>query len=159
MKYTAYRELPDGRKMNRVTQALFPHVRIVPDIYLKPGKAPSVGFVLPVDDTNFRLFHIMRAPKGFERKARAVTDGKKWSELTEAEHQATPGDWEAQVGQGPISFHSEENLSGSDRGVGRLRQFLRRQIEIVAKGGDPLGVSYDPADELYHVQAGNYYLD
>jgi phenylpropionate dioxygenase-like ring-hydroxylating dioxygenase large terminal subunit len=159
MQYTAYRELPDGRKMNRVTQALFPHVRIVPDIHLKPGKASGVGFVLPVDDTHFRLFHILRAPAGFQRLPRQITGSKKWSELTEAEHQDTPGDWEAQVGQGPISFHSEENLSGSDRGVSRLRRFMREQIAIVANGGDPLGVSFDPADELYHVRAGNYYLD
>jgi phenylpropionate dioxygenase-like ring-hydroxylating dioxygenase large terminal subunit len=158
MKYTAYRKLPDGRELNRVTQALFPHVRIVPDIHLKAGKAKSVGFVLPVDDTSFRLFHIMRVPQGFDMKSRAVRDGKKWSELTEAEHQMTPGDWEAQVGQGAITFHSEENLAGSDRGVGRLRQFVRRQIKIVAEGGDPLGVVFDREHETYRVQAGNYYV-
>jgi len=158
MKYTAYRELPDGRKMNRVTQALFPHVRIVPDIHLKAGKASSVGFVLPVDDTNFRLFHIIRAPKGFSLLPRAHHNGKKWSELTEAEHQMIPGDWEAQVGQGAITYHSEENLAGSDRGVGRLRHFLRQQIALVASGGDPLGTAFDASGELYHVQAGNYYL-
>jgi phenylpropionate dioxygenase-like ring-hydroxylating dioxygenase large terminal subunit len=159
MKYTAYRELPDGRKMNRVTQALFPHIRIVPDIHLKAGRPRSVGFVVPVDDTHFRLFHIFRGPAGFEVIPRAVFDGKKWSELTEAEHQAVPGDWEAQVGQGAITYHSEEHLSGSDRGVGRLRQFLRRQIAIVAEGGDPSGVTFDPAGDLYHVQAGNYFID
>jgi phenylpropionate dioxygenase-like ring-hydroxylating dioxygenase large terminal subunit len=158
MKYTAYRKLDDGRELNRVTQALFPHVRIVPDIRLKAGKATSVGFVLPVDDTHFRLFHIMRVPEAFTFTARAVHDGKKWSELSPAEHQAIPGDWEAQVGQGAITFHSEEHLAGSDRGVGRLRQFLRQQIRIVAEGGDPLGVIFDPKDEIYHVQAGNYYV-
>lgn len=159
MKYTAYRELPDGRKMNRVTQALFPHVRIVPDIHLQPGQPRSVGFVVPVDDTHFRLFHTFRVPAGFEMKSRPIVDGKKWSELTEAEHQAIPGDWEAQVGQGPISLHSEEHLTGSDRGVGRLRHFLRQQITLVAKGGDPLGVSFDPADDMYHVLAGNYFIE
>lgn len=159
MQYTAYRELPDGRRMNRVTQALFPHVRIVPDIRLRAGKAMSVGFVLPVDDTHFRLFHILRAPLDFTRWPRQIIGDKTWSELTEAEHQAIPGDWEAQVGQGPISFHSEENLSGSDRGVSRLRRFMREQIAIVAQGGDPLGVTFDPADDVYHVRAGNYYLD
>jgi hypothetical protein len=158
MKYTAYRKLPDGRELNRVTQALFPHVRIVPDIHLKAGKATSVGFVLPVDDTHFRLFHIMRVPQDFVLNSRAVHDGKKWSQLSAAEHQAIPGDWEAQVGQGAITLHSEENLAGSDRGVGRLRHFLRQQIRTVAAGGDPLGVVFDEADELYHVQSGNYYV-
>jgi hypothetical protein len=160
MKYTAYRELPDGRKMNRVTQALFPHVRIVPDTHLAAGKASSVGFVLPVDDTHFRLFHIMRVPQGFDFEAQRAARGvKKWSDRTEEEKQARPGDWEAQVGQGPITFHSEENLAGSDRGVGRLRQYLRKQIKLVAEGGDPDGVTFDPAGELYTVQAGNYYLN
>jgi len=158
MKYTAYRKLDDGRELNRVTQALFPHVRIVPDIHLKAGKATSVGFVLPVDDTHFRLFHIMRVPKEFAFNSRAVHDGKTWSQLSEAEHQAIPGDWEAQVGQGAITYHSEENLAGSDRGVGRLRHFLRRQIRTVAEGGDPVGVNFDPAAETYHVLAGNYYV-
>ena len=158
MKYTAYRKLDDGRELNRVTQALFPHVRIVPDIHLKAGKATSVGFVLPVDDTHFRLFHIMRVPAEFTFTPRAVHEGRKWSELTEAEHQAIPGDWEAQVGQGPITYHSEENLAGSDRGVGRLRHFLRQQIRLVAEGGDPLGVVFDEAEETYHVQAGNFYV-
>jgi len=69
-----------------------------------------------------------------------------------------PGDWEAQVGQGAITYHSEENLAGSDRGVGRLRHFLRQQIALVASGGDPLGTAFDASGELYHVQAGNYYL-
>jgi phenylpropionate dioxygenase-like ring-hydroxylating dioxygenase large terminal subunit len=158
MKYTAYRKLDDGRELNRVTQALFPHVRIVPDIHLKAGKATSVGFVLPVDDTSFRLFHIMRVPQDFTFNARAVHDGRTWSQLTEAEHQMIPGDWEAQVGQGAITYHSEENLAGSDRGVGRLRHFLRQQIRLVAEGGDPMGVNFDPANDVYHVQAGNFYV-
>ncbi len=159
MQYTAYRDLPDGRRMERVTQVLFPHVRIVPDqFHLNAGKATKIGFVLPVDDTSFRLFHIYRVPRGSKvQAAQALLDGKRWSELTQEEHQRIPGDWEAQVGQGPISYHSEEHLAGSDRGVGRLRAFVRSQIKTVAAGGDPLGTVFDPADELYHVRAGNFF--
>jgi hypothetical protein len=158
MQYIAFRALPDGREMNRVTQALFPYVRIVPDTRLLPGEAKAVGFVLPVDDTNFRLFHISRVPKDANLQHRGIYDGRKWSELSEEEHQRIPGDWEAQVGQGPISFHSEENLVSSDRGVGRLRAFLRQQIKTVEQGGDPLGVAYKPEEELYQVRAGNFFL-
>ena len=71
---------------------------------------------------------------------------------------AIPGDWEAQVGQGPITFHSEENLASSDRGVGRLRAFLRQQIKTAEEGGDPLGLIYDPRDETYVVKAGNFFI-
>ena len=31
----------------------------------------------------------------------------------------------------------------SDRGIALLRQFLRQQVELVAKGSDPAGVSFD----------------
>ena len=158
MQYTAYRELPDGRRMNRVTQALFPYVRIVPDIHLKPGQPRSVGFVLPVDDTHFRLFHVMNLPHDATVASRPVIDERTWSQLTEEEHQRVPGDWEAQVGQGPITFHSEENLVSSDRGVGRLRALMRQQIKAVEEGLDPLGVVFDAVDEVYTVKAGNFFL-
>ena len=157
MRYTAYRKLDDGREMDRITQALFPHVRIVPAIDLSPGAAPSVGWVLPVDDTHFRLFHAMKVPETFVWRGARQQDGKSWSQRTEDEHQRFPGDWEAQVGQGPISFHSEEHLATSDIGVARLRRMLQEQIKIVQDGGDPLGVVFDPAIATMKVQAGNYY--
>ena len=31
----------------------------------------------------------------------------------------------------------------SDRGIALLRQFLRRQVELVAQGCDPAGVAFD----------------
>jgi phenylpropionate dioxygenase-like ring-hydroxylating dioxygenase large terminal subunit len=156
MRYTAYRKLDDGREMDRVTLALFPHVRIVPNVQLKPGPADSIGWVLPVDDTNFRLFHAMRVPEGFELRI-PLGDRKKWSTMTEAEHQRAPGDWEAQTGQGKISFHSEENLALSDKGVVMLRRLMKQQIKLVEEGGDPLGVNFDPAKAVHKVEAGNFY--
>ena len=56
---------------------------------------------------------------------------------------AFPGDFEAQTGQGAITLHSEEHLVESDRGIAMLRQFLRQQVELVAKGSDPAGVAFD----------------
>jgi phenylpropionate dioxygenase-like ring-hydroxylating dioxygenase large terminal subunit len=157
MKYIALRSLPDGRKLQRVTQALFPYVRIVPDQFrLLPGKATKVGFTVPVDDTHYRLFHIYRAPVGEFVQAAQLLNGKSWSDLTEEERRNVPGDWEAQVGQGPITLHSEEHLAGSDRGVGRLRQLLRKQIASVVRSNDPLGVSFT-SEGPYKVLAGNYF--
>ena len=115
----------------------------------------GIGWVVPVDDTNFRLFHAMRVPEGFN--GMPSLPGKKWSEKSEEEHQRFPGDWEAQVGQGPISLHSEENLAGSDKGIVMLRRLLKQQIKIVEDGGDPLGVIYDPAQQLMKVGAGNIF--
>ncbi len=68
---------------------------------------------------------------------RSRLNGKLWEELTAAEHRDFPGDYEAQVGQGPITMHSEENLVSSDRGVALVRRQLRQQLDAVAEGRDP----------------------
>ena len=44
---------------------------------------------------------------------RSRLNGKLWGELSEEEHQRFPGDYEAQVSQGPIALHSEEHLAPS----------------------------------------------
>jgi hypothetical protein len=129
----------------------------VPDIRMVEGPATGVGWVVPVDDTHFRLFHARRVPQDFKPPKVRHYDGRSWSELNEEEHQRFPGDWEAQVGQGPISLHSEENLATSDQGVVQLRRLLRRQIEIVKEGGDPLGVTFDQSQAVVKVQAGNFF--
>ncbi len=157
MRYVAYRKLEDGREMDRITQVLLPHVRIVPDVQMKAGPAGRIGWVLPVDDTHYRLFHAGRVPQDFVPREFRAYDGRIWSELSEEEHQRFPGDWEAQVGQGPISLHSEENLATSDLGIVRLRRYMREQIGIVRQGGDPAGVAFDPAQATVKVQAGNYF--
>jgi nitrite reductase/ring-hydroxylating ferredoxin subunit len=157
MRYSAYRKLDDGREMDRVTQVLFPHVRIVPDVRLLAGPARRIGWVVPVDDTHYRLFHAARVSGDEVPRSPRNYDGRLWSQLSEDEHQRFPGDWEAQVGQGPISLHSEEHLATSDRGVVMLRRMMRREIKKVQEGGDPLGVAFDPDAATVHVQAGNFY--
>ena len=79
--------------------------------------------------------------------------------LGEAEHQRMPGDWEAQVGQGVITAHSEEHLATSDRGVAMMRRFWKRQVEAVARGEDPAGVAFDDAGAWMGLEAGNYLLE
>ena len=137
MRYSAYRKLDDGREMDRLTYVLYPHERIVPDVRLTPGPTKGMAWVLPVDDTHYRLFHAARVPKDFTNR---VSTRRSWSAMTEEEHQDEPGDWEAQVGQGPISFHSEEHLATSDKGIAMLRRMMKKQIQVVREGGDPIGV-------------------
>ena len=159
MKYTAYRKLDDGRELDRVTYVHFPHVRIVPSVEMAAGPGSSIGWVLPIDDENFTVFHAMKVPEDFEfgARRRERLPGKIWSEMSDEEHQRYPGDWEAQVGQGPISLHSEENLRMSDKGIAMLRKLLRDQIDLVAKGGDPQGVFFDEANAVVKVKAGNFF--
>jgi hypothetical protein len=82
---------------------------------------------------------------------------KPWLEMTEAERQALPGDWEAQMSQGPISLHSEEHLATSDTGVAMVRRLLKKQIRVVQEGGDPIGVTFDPDKALFKTGGGNFY--
>ena len=52
-------------------------------------------------------------------------------------------DYEIQVSQGPITYHSDEHLVPGDQGVGMIRRGLRMQMKEVAEGRDPIGVSFD----------------
>lgn len=159
MKYTAYRKLDDGRELDRITYVHFPHVRIVPSVEMAAGAGQSIGWVLPIDDETFTVFHVMRVAKDFEfgARRRERIPGKTWGEMNDEERQRYPGDWEAQVGQGSISLHSEENLRMSDKGIAMLRKLMKEQIDIVAQGGDPQGVFYDDADAVIEVKAGNWF--
>ena len=59
------------------------------------------------------------------------------------ERQRNPNDFEAQVGQGPISVHATEHLVAHDRGVALLRRHIREGIEAVRRGE---GVPRPPQD-------------
>ena len=50
--------------------------------------------------------------------------------------------WET---QGAPTDRTQEHLGAGDEGIILLRKILREQIEIVRKGGDPMGVVRDPA--------------
>jgi len=159
VKYTAYRKLSDGREVNRISYVHLPHVRIVPSTELAAGPANTVRWVVPIDDTNMTLFNVGVFPNDFKPQRRERIPGKKWLEMTAEERQRFPGDWEAQVGQGPITLHSEEHLASSDKGIRMLRRLVREQIEIVQKGGDPQGVTFDPTKEVIEVRSGNFFKE
>lgn len=153
------RTLPDGGPFHRVTEVVMPNVRIVANPYVKRyGPSDSVAWTLPIDDTTTKIFTLYRTPRG-ERHPRMRFDGKTWDELTEDEHQRMPNDYEAQVGQGAVTFHSEERLTSTDRGVVMFRRRLREQIDAVREGRDPVGVAFAPADAVVRVEAGNYLVE
>ena len=124
------------------------------------GRVESIGWVLPIDDTSFRIYTAGRVRQsGDLARVRSRLNGKLWEELSEAEHRDFPGDYEAQVSQGAIASHAEEHLASSDRGIVMLRRLLQRQVERVRAGDDPLGVSFDSAAEPVRFEAGNYLID
>jgi nitrite reductase/ring-hydroxylating ferredoxin subunit len=160
VKVESRRRLPDGSEHRRVTEAVCPTLRVVPDPRVAQyGPVESIGWVLPIDDTSFRIYVAGRVrERGGLRSMRSRQGGKLWEELSEAEHQRFPGDYEAQTSQGPITLHSEEHLATSDKGVALLRRFLGEQLKAVAEGRDPAGVAFTEADSYVRVEAGNFLL-
>jgi phenylpropionate dioxygenase-like ring-hydroxylating dioxygenase large terminal subunit len=152
------RRQDDGSTFDRVTEAALPTLRVVPNPRVAQfARVESIGWVLPIDDTSFRIYVAGRVRQsGDIGRMRSKFNGKFWWDMTEEEHQKFPGDYEAQVGQGPITLHSEEHFGQSDRGVLMIRRLLQEQVEAVARGEDPIGVSRDPQAPPVVFEAGNY---
>ncbi len=161
VKVTSLRTLEDGRVHRRVTEAVCPTLRVVPNPRVaRYGRVESIGWVLPIDDTHYRIYVAGRVmEKGELGKSRSKMGGKAWSELTEAERRRFPGDYEAQTGQGAISFHSEEHLATSDKGVAMLRRFLEQQLKKVAEGGDPAGTAFAGVAAYVRLEAGQEIIE
>ncbi|MGN6426688.1 MAG: Rieske 2Fe-2S domain-containing protein [Leifsonia sp.] len=152
------RDLGDGRTLRRVTEVMFPNIRVVPSPKLSSGQTNMLGWVVPVDDVNFKIFTLARdTDPEFLDKLRSTHEGRPWRELDEADHQRMPGDYEAQKSQGDISLHSEDHLTTTDQGVAMVRRMMAKQIKLVAQGGTPPGVAFDEADRLVHIEGGNYF--
>ncbi|NML44967.1 aromatic ring-hydroxylating dioxygenase subunit alpha [Ramlibacter sp. G-1-2-2] len=153
------RQLPDGRTFRRISEAGLPTLRVIPNPRVgRYGPVESLGWVLPIDDHSFRIYVLGRVrEQGELHRMRSRPDGKKlWEELSEAEHQVYPGDYEAMVSQGAVAKHSEEHLATTDRGIVMLRRVLQKQLEVVQAGGNPAGVSFDPDAPPVKFTAGNW---
>jgi nitrite reductase/ring-hydroxylating ferredoxin subunit len=157
----SFRTLDDGRRLRRVTEAVLPTLRVVPSPRLhRIGRVESIGWVLPMDDTHFRIYVAGRVTeRGELSRMRSKMNGKFWWELTEEEHRRFPGDWEAQVSQGAITSHAHEHLRTSDRGIALLRRLLRQQLQVLAAGGDPVGVVRPGGEPRVSFDAGNFDAD
>ncbi len=152
------RELGDGRQLRRVTEVIFPNLRVVASPKLASGQTNMIGWVVPMDDTNFRIFTVARdSDPDFLGKLRSTHEGKPWKELTDQEHQRLPGDYEAQKSQGAISLHSEDHLTTTDQGIAMIRRMMAKQHRAVAGGGDPVGVFFDESQRLIRIEGGNYF--
>ncbi|PRA78455.1 aromatic ring-hydroxylating dioxygenase subunit alpha [Microbacterium sp. MYb66] len=152
------RDLGDGRQLRRVTEVIFPNLRVVASPKLSSGQTNMIGWVVPMDDTHFRIFTVARdSDPDFLAKLRSTHEGKPWKELTDLEHQRLPGDYEAQKSQGPISLHSEDHLTTTDQGIAMIRRMMAKQHRAVAGGGDPVGVFFDESERLVRIEGGNYF--
>lgn len=155
------RQQDDGKVFYRVTEAVFPTLRVVPNPRVAQfARVESIGWVLPIDDTSFRIYVAGRVKQsGDIGRMRSKFNGKFWWDMTEQEHQRYPGDYEAQVGQGPITMHSEEHFGQSDRGILMVRRMMREQLDALAAGRDPIGINFAPDAPPIEFEAGNYIRD
>ncbi|MGH9170723.1 MAG: Rieske 2Fe-2S domain-containing protein [Acidimicrobiales bacterium] len=153
------RDMEGSKHLHRISELMVPNIRIVPDPRVrKSAPANQISWVLPIDDTHFRIYTLVRTANPTEvGTSRSTFAGKPWADLTEAEHRDMPGDYEAQAGQGPITFHSEEHLASTDRGVTMLRRLLARQVEAVARGKDPVGSVLGKSEHPVAISAGNFF--
>ena len=152
------RNQDDGKVFYRVTEAALPTLRVVPNPRVAQfARVELIGWTLPIDDTSFRIYVAGRVKNaGDISRMRSKFNGKFWWDMTEEEHQRYPGDYEAQVGQGEVTVHSEEHFGQSDRGILMVRRMLGEQLEALAAGRDPIGVSFDPAAAPVEFEAGNF---
>lgn len=156
--YSAKRRLDDGREYQRISTWLVPNIACIPNTFdIEHGKAKRIRWFVPVDDSHFRMVTVTRHLRSAPPLEGVTVNGKLWREMSEAERQDMPGDYEAQAGQGAISLHSEEHLASSDRGIIMQRRMLKAQIRIVAEGGDPVGITFDPSQALVALPSGNFY--
>ena len=142
-------ESPDGSKLHYFTRNSF------------------TRWIVPVDDTQT----VVLAYRHFNSHAEHPRDEWRTKEALEkidisrlksrpyAERQRDPGDYEALVGQGPITLHDNEHLASSDVGVVRYRRRLSREISKLSNGERPLqpsacGISPIPtygSDSVIHL--------
>jgi nitrite reductase/ring-hydroxylating ferredoxin subunit len=156
--YHARRKMDAGTLIDRISYAFLPNMSSIPPINLAPGKARGVQWWMPTGDLEYILYNV-QVTKGAELKRARVTltaDGKSWDQMSEQERQDHPADFEAQLGQGRMSLHSDEHLAQSDAGIVMLRRLLQQQIRVVQEGGNPVGVAFTEEAAKIDLLSGNF---
>ncbi|WP_223693882.1 aromatic ring-hydroxylating dioxygenase subunit alpha [Leifsonia poae] len=160
VRSTQIRTIDERSALRRVTEVVFPNLRVVASPKLASGTTNMIGWVVPCDDTSFRIITLaVDDDPEFLTKLRSTHEGRPWRELTDEEHQRLPGDYEAQKSQGDISWHSEDHLTTTDQGVSMLRRMMAKQIKVVQAGGDPVGVAFGGDDDVVRITGGNFFFD
>jgi nitrite reductase/ring-hydroxylating ferredoxin subunit len=134
----------------RTAEVIMPNFAQPPDIYQDPDREkffPRVGiskWTVPTDDTSCKIIgwrHFNETldlgSKGDRGKVglnKIDFLGQTGNERSHEEGQRVPGDYEAQIGQGPITIHAGETLGTTDTGVAIMRRMLRRGIQSVQSG-------------------------
>jgi len=158
VKQFDFYEVPYGLMKRRTYKngSVDQHPVIFPNI-LRQANATQIR--VPMDDTHVRIFFVRFDPTEDGRAVAEEGDPpveymKPYKDPPDTLHPFTRFDMTADVQaqdhmawetQGPISDRTTERLATADRGVVMLREMMKREIEKVRKGLDPMGVVRDPA--------------
>jgi hypothetical protein len=55
-----------------------------------------------------------------------------------------------------VTLHSEEHFGQSDRGILMIRRMMGDQLEAMAAGRDPIGISFEENAPPVEFEAGNF---
>ncbi len=130
------------------------HPLIFPNI-LRQGDATQIR--VPIDDTQTQIFFVHFIPgekpngRGGEEDPE-VLHLKPFKDPPDRLHPFTRFTMDIVIAQdhmvwetqGPIADRSQERLAASDRGIVMLREMMKREIEKVQSGLDPIGVLREP---------------
>jgi len=152
-------EVPYGiiKKRTYANGKMDEHPLIFPNI-LRQGNATQIR--VPMDDTHTNIFFVYFLPVAnganghvaLEDEDPEVIDVAPFKDPPNALHPFTRFTLDAVLAQdhmawetqGPIVDRSHERLATSDRGIAMYRDILRREIDKIQEGGDPLAVVRDP---------------
>ncbi|MGE0830407.1 MAG: Rieske 2Fe-2S domain-containing protein [Hyphomonadaceae bacterium] len=154
----------EGNVIHRVNDLVFPALAVIGNpLAHEFDRSVVFNFFVPVDDETCTDMIIFRAKPDIIAKARTGAYARElmpklWSEMSVEEHQRDPHDFEAQLGQGAITLHSEENLVSSDTGVSMYRRMLRKAMKDVAEGRAPFNARLDSSGPELKLRGGNYMI-
>ncbi len=151
-----------GEAWLRIEQGIMPNLLALPPFF-GDGPSATVTAFIPMDDKHFVTIDINRVERAdakiYPHKEQGWGFGperKLWGEMDFEYHQRNPLDYEAQSAVGGITFHSQEHLGFTDRGLGMHRKLFKQQCEVVARGGDPVGAAYEEGDRMVRIEARSW---
>jgi 5,5'-dehydrodivanillate O-demethylase len=154
--YFDFYEVPIGIMKKRVSRNghIDEHPLIFPNI-LRHGNDTHIR--VPIDDTHTQIYFVNFLPDPDGGTVEQADDELQTIFLEDYKepadrlhpftrftmHHTQPEDHMAWETQGPNADRTNERLATSDRGILMLRQMLRREIDKVQEGGEPINVYHD----------------
>lgn len=158
-------EIPEGIMKRRFYRdgIVDEHPLLFPNV-LREGNATQIR--VPIDDTHTQEYFVRFEPAddpGFVEEDDGIRieypgpyktpPDRRYPEARfDISSNIQAGDYMAWETQGPIADREREHLATSDRGVVLLREIMRREIEKVERGLDPMGVVRDPDHPIIDTQ-------